>query len=106
MAWTFSGKDDVPLAVIADAARWLKTYQEMMAETIAAATNGGLSKDRILEMMLSGTTLTPTDAKACGLAEDVVEAAIPADARWCRGHRRLEPVPLRGRSLSGLQSSS
>jgi ATP-dependent protease ClpP protease subunit len=82
MTWTFQSKDDLPLSVLADAARWLKVYQDMMAETIADGTAGKLTKERVTEMMMAGTTLTPQEARECGLVHDIVEATIPQDARW------------------------
>ncbi len=82
MSWTFQAKEDVTLSVVADAARWLQVYQDMMAETIADGTSGGLTKQKVLEMMQAGTTLTPGDAKSVGLIHDIVEPLIPRDARW------------------------
>jgi ATP-dependent protease ClpP protease subunit len=82
LTWTFSAKDDVPLTVVADAARWLRTYQDMMADAIFTGTGGKLTKDRVSEMMHVGTTVTPHEAKQLGLIDDIVDAAIPADARW------------------------
>ena len=78
--WTFEAKEDLPLSVLADAAWWLTTYQTMMAETISGGTN--LSKEKVLEMMQVGTTVTAQQALECGLVHEIVEPAIPADARW------------------------
>ena len=54
----------------------------MMAETISEGTNGGLTRDKVLEMMQAGTTLYPHQAKEAGLIDDIIEPAIPAEARW------------------------
>jgi ATP-dependent Clp protease, protease subunit len=82
LSWSFQAKDDVTLSVISDAARWLQEYQQMMAEAIADGTDGRLTRDRVFEMMQAGTTLTPQQAKDAGLIHDIMEPAIPADARW------------------------
>jgi ATP-dependent protease ClpP protease subunit len=82
MAWTFTSKDDLPLTVISDAARWLTTYQSMMAETIADGSDGKLTKDRVMSMMADGTTLTPKEALDVGLVHEIAESAIPRDAVW------------------------
>jgi ATP-dependent protease ClpP protease subunit len=82
MTWSFQAKDDVPLSVVADAARWMTVYQSMMAEAVADNSGGKLTKDRVLEMMMTGTTLTPKEALEVGLIHEIAEAAIPADARW------------------------
>ena len=82
MAWTFGGKDDQPLAVISDAARWLTTYQDMMADVIAEGSSGNLSKDRVQSMMTAGTTVTPKEALDLGLIHEIAEPVIPRDATW------------------------
>ena len=82
LSWSFQAKDDVTLSVISDAARWLQEYQQMMAEAIADGTDGGLTRDKVVEMMQAGTTLNPQQAKDVGLIHDIVEPTIPADARW------------------------
>ena len=82
MTWTFQTKDDVPLSVVADAARYLGVYQGMMADTIAADSEGKLTKERVQQMMMEAAMLTPSEALECGLIHEIVEAAIPADARW------------------------
>jgi ATP-dependent protease ClpP protease subunit len=80
MSWTFSGKDDLPVLVLSDAVRWLNTYQGMMAGIISASTN--LSRENVLEMMQVGTTLTAQESLERGLIHEIVEPAVPADARW------------------------
>jgi ATP-dependent protease ClpP protease subunit len=82
MAWSFSGKDDLPVTVLSDATRWLNTYQEMMADVIAEGSAGKLSKDRVLSMMVTGTTITPKEALDLGLVHEIAEPAIPREARW------------------------
>lgn len=80
-AWTFS-KDDVPLRVITDAARWLTTYEGMMAQVIAEGSAGKLTKDKVLSMMAAGTTVTAEEALDIGLVHEIAEPAIPRDAVW------------------------
>jgi ATP-dependent protease ClpP protease subunit len=82
LSWSFPSKDDVELSVISDAARWLQEYQEMIAEAIAEGTGGHLTRDKVIEMIQAGTTLTPQQAKDVGLIHDIIEPAIPAKARW------------------------
>lgn len=77
LSWSFQSKNDVALSVISDAARWLQEYQQMIAEG-----TGRLTRDKIIEMIQAGTTLTPQQAKDAGLIHDIIEPAIPAGARW------------------------
>jgi ATP-dependent Clp protease, protease subunit len=81
-SWWFQSKDDVALSVISDAARWLQEYQQMMAEAIAEGTDGQLTRDKVVEMIQTGTTLNPQQAKDIGLIHDIIEPTIPAGARW------------------------
>ena len=78
MAWNFSALN-VTSTVIADASRWLSTYEEMMAEIIANKTS--LKSDAIIQMMRAGTTMRPNEAKNVGLNDDIEEYKIPHDAR-------------------------
>ena len=54
----------------------------MIAEAIAEGTGGRLTRDKVIEMIQAGTTLTPQQAKDVGLIHDIIEPAIPAKARW------------------------
>jgi ATP-dependent Clp protease, protease subunit len=80
--WTFASKDELPLTVVSDAARWLTTYQTMMAEVIADASDKKLTKDKILSMMAAGTTVTAKEALEIGLVHEIVDAAVPREAIW------------------------
>jgi ATP-dependent protease ClpP protease subunit len=80
MTWSFSAKDDLPLSVVSDAARWLKTYQGFMADAIAEDSK--ITREECLQMMHEGTTLTAQEALDRGLIHEIAEPAIPADARW------------------------
>ena len=82
LSWWFQSKDDVALSVISDAARWLQEYQQMMADAIAEGTDGRLTRDKVVELIQTGTTLNSQQAKDVGLIHDIIEPAIPADARW------------------------
>jgi hypothetical protein len=53
-----------------------------MAETIAEGTDGRLTSDKVVEMIQARTTLNPRQAKDVGLIHDIIEPAIPPDARW------------------------
>lgn len=64
---------------IRDAGRWLSLYDGMVADTIASRTS--LSRDRILEMMRDGTSLTPSEARDAGLIHAIEECQTPRDAR-------------------------
>ena len=75
-------KEDVALSVISDAAKWLQEYQQMMAGAIADGTDGRLTRDKVVELIQTGTTLNSQQAKDFGLIHDILEPAIPADARW------------------------
>jgi ATP-dependent Clp protease, protease subunit len=81
-AWTFSSRDDVPLTVISDAARWLNSYEAMMAEVIADGSKGKLTKDKVLSMIAVGTTVTAKEALDIGLVDEIAEAAVPREAVW------------------------
>ena len=54
----------------------------MIAEAIAEGTDGRLTPDKVIEMIQAGTTLNQRQAKEIGLIHDIMEPAIPADARW------------------------
>ena len=54
----------------------------MIAEAIAEGTGGHLTRDKVIEMIQAGTTLTSQQAKDVGLIHDIIEPAIPAGARW------------------------
>ena len=54
----------------------------MIAEAIAEGTDGRLTRDKVVEMIQTGTTLNPRQAKDVGLIHDIIEPAIPPDARW------------------------
>ena len=82
LSWSFPSKDDVEFSVISDAARWLQEYQQMIAEAIAEGTDGRLTRDKVVEMIQTGMTLDPRQAKEVGLIHDIIEPAIPTEARW------------------------
>jgi ATP-dependent protease ClpP protease subunit len=78
-SWTFSSVEQ-SLSVVADAQRWMATYQGMMANIVAA--NSKLEVPRVVEMMQVGTNLTSEQALDCGLIHGIEEPSIPDDARW------------------------
>jgi ATP-dependent Clp protease, protease subunit len=82
LSWSFLSKDDVAHSVVSDAARWLKEYQQMIAEAIAEGTGGRLTGERVVEMIQNGAILNSQEAKDVGLIHDIIEPAIPAEARW------------------------
>ena len=82
LSWSFQSKDDVAHSVISDAARWLQEYRQMIAEAIAEGSDGRLTPDKVIEMIQNGTTLNSQQAKDVGLIHDIIEPAIPTEARW------------------------
>lgn len=75
VAWTFAGKDDLPLTVISDAHRWLRLHQETMARAVSEASS--LSREAVLDMMDKGATLTAEEAKKCGMVHEICEDEFP-----------------------------
>jgi ATP-dependent Clp protease, protease subunit len=79
-AWTFASKDQLSSTTVADARRWLETYQKMMCDIVSADTN--MSADDVRGMMDKGATLTAKEALKVGLVHNISEPNFPQDARW------------------------
>lgn len=79
-AWTFPAKDQLSRVVIADANRWLDTYQDMMARIVSDDTK--LTSIEVREMMDRGATLSSKQALDCGLVHEIREPNFPRDSRW------------------------
>jgi ATP-dependent Clp protease, protease subunit len=66
--WTFSANANVPMYAITEATRWLDAYENMMAEFVAQQS--GQKKQKILDMMREGTSVSSADAKTLGLIHE------------------------------------
>jgi len=77
--WTFASKLS-SRTEIANAQRWLDTYQTAMCEIVSSDTK--LSCDEVRNMIDSDATMTPTEALKHGLIHDVCEPTFPFGARW------------------------
>ena len=79
LQWSFASNLQLTKTTINDATKWLGTYENLMAEYVAAQS--GQTKKRILSMMREGTSVSSEKAKAMGLIHEVCECSIPQDAR-------------------------
>jgi ATP-dependent Clp protease protease subunit len=79
LQWSFASNLQLTMTTINDATKWLGTYENLMAEYVAAQS--GQKKETILKMMREGTSVSSADAKVMGLIHDVCECSIPQDAR-------------------------
>jgi Protease subunit of ATP-dependent Clp proteases len=79
-AWTFPAKEQLNRVVVADASRWLDTYQQMMAEIVSAYTK--LTSEDVRDMMDRGATMSSIQAVECGLVHEIAEPTFQRDSRW------------------------
>jgi ATP-dependent protease ClpP protease subunit len=77
--WAFPAQGSLNAGTIENAAKWLSAYEDLMAQCIENET--GILKDQAMKMMREGTTVSPNEAKALRLIDEIEESPLPATAR-------------------------